>query len=148
MKFHKTLGLLAITAGMLLTGCGEGDMAIVEQAAKSDALIVSASGKTYNHNRENTLEYNTKLNLANSNAVSADNKEGYVLTKVTWAITGDGASLWKHNANFDDTTNDYQYWMATYPTDGTAVKVTFTATVSYGSAETSVVYNFLMASKA
>lgn len=148
MKFHRTLGLLAITAGMLLTGCGEGDMAIVEQAAKSNALIVPSSEITHNKNDEYTLEYNTKLNLANSYAVSANNKEGYVLTKVTWEITGDGASLWKHNANFDDTVNDRQYWMATYPTDGTAVKVTFTATVSYGSAETSVVYNFLMASKA
>lgn len=147
MKFYKTLGLLALSAGMLLTGCGEADQAIVDKAAGNDALIVTSSGTSFNHNRENPLAYKTALNLANSMAVSADNKDGYVLTKVSWAITGDGASLWKHNANFDDETNDYQYWTATYPTDGNPVKVTFTATVSYGSAEATVVYNFSMASK-
>ncbi len=159
MKFYKSLGLLAVTAGLLLSGCGDGvtsDKDIVKEAANADALVVNAKGVSFDHKRPNQLSYNTTLNLANSMSASAKIKDkdgnivnSFVLTKVTWTVSGDGASLWKHNSMFDDTKNDYQNWSATYPKAGEdAVDVAFTATVSYGSASTTVTYNFSMQPKA
>ncbi len=158
MKFYKAFGLLAATAGLLLTGCGDGttsDKEIVKEAADTDALIISGSGTSFSSKRVNELPYKRALYLANSMSASAKVKDSsgnvisdYVLTSVTWKISGDGASLWKHNSVFDDETNDYQYWTATYPESGDKVAVTFTATITYGKASAQVDYKFLMTPKA
>ena len=159
MKFYKSLGLLAATAGLMLTSCGDGTTSnadIVKTAANADALIVTSSGTSFNHNRLNQLSYGTALFLANSMGADAKVKgedgnitTSYVITKVTWEVSGDGAASWAHKENFDDTTNDYQYWKGTYPAAGkSAVTVTFTGTVSYGGASTKVSYNFSMTPKA
>ncbi len=143
----------------MLTSCGDGtssDTDIVNAAANADALIVTSSGTSFNHNRLNQLSYGTALFLANSMGADAKVKDkdgnittSYVLTKVTWEVSGDGAKSWSHNDNFDDTENDYQYWRGTYPAAGSsAVSVTFTGTVSYGGASTKVSYNFSMSPKA
>ncbi len=159
MKFYKSLGLFAAAAGMLMSGCGgngvTSDKVIVKEAANADALIVNTSGSSFDHNRTNKLSYGTSLFLANSMSASAKVKDesgnivsSYVLTKVTWAVSGAGASSWSHNEMFDDTTNDYQSWKGKYPAAGEeAVLVTFTATVTYGKASAKVSYNFSMTPK-
>lgn len=162
MKFYKSLGLLAAAAGLLMTGCGSSngvssDKDIVKAAAKTDALIVSSSGTSYSSGRVNELAANKlALNLANTMGTEARVKDetsgqivsGFVLTTVTWVVSGPGAGQWKHNAPFDDKVNDYQYWQGKAYESGEKVKVTFTATITYGKASTTVDYNFLMCPKA
>lgn len=161
MKFYKSLGLLAAAAGLLMTGCGASDgptsdKAIVKAAASTDALIVSGSGTSYASGRTNELAYNKfALNLANTMGAEAkvvdpttgSLKNDFVLTTVTWTLSGEGASKWKHNSAFDDKANDYQYWDAQAFEGTEKVKVTFTATITYGKASTKVNYDFLMCPK-
>lgn len=156
MKIWNKAFLLAASA-LMLAGCGSSttsDKDVVDAVAKNDALVVNGAGGSYTAARDNDLSYGTALYLAKSWAVDAkveENKEivnKTVTATITWAISGEGAERWKFNTAFDPD-QYHAYVKGTYPASGeSAVKVTFTGTIVYGSATKDIVYNFTMLPKA